>query len=659
MKHRSKITCEEMRKVSIIGLKSFMPAVIDSLYSLKMLHIHPHAKTTEMDLGDPLPHHEDVAKLLVDIRTLASHLNLGTLPESGPRFKGTLEEMRSRLDELLPEVNSIVKHTLYYRKIRQILAKGRQEPAAQKLSLEYDESIDYGGMSCLVGFVRGDPQPAFSARFKNSQGFVADFEGQTVVALYVRQKDERAAGTLLEEFSFVQFDTKELKSAQPALRGSVANSPSETAEILPLVERKLQKLDHSLKEIASEHRQFISEGYSLLVEENRKAEAPLRFGITDKTFFVNGWVTSKEADRLENQLGAAADSKIVVRTEVVPPEEGAPVKQNLPKQVRPYKHFLDIFSTPAYGEFNPLFFMFLTFPLFFGFMLGDLGYGLVVFGLALLLEKVASGKPLFGLIPAVSLKFSALATMFFGLLFGEFFGAEIGLYKPLFHRIELEFVGHGSHAILHVIDGTTTMLGMVNAEALLSISVIIGMVHLSLGLVIGFYNVRHVHGLWHAITEKLGWLLLMPGFLQLFVTFGIFRGGFATAASAILPPGIVILVMAVVAVVLLLLGEGIMGLVEIPGLLSNIFSYGRLMAVGLASVLLAVVANQLAAQAFAGGPIGWVLGAFILLVFHLLNVFVGIIGPFLHSLRLHYVEHFSKFYTGDGADYVPFGVDES
>lgn len=654
----STITCEEMRKVSIIGLRSVMPAAIDSLYSLKLLHIHNHTKSSEMDLGDPLPHHEDVAKLLVDIRTLASHLDLGTLSEAGTRFIGTIEEMRSRLDELLPAVVGIVKQRQYYRKIGEAFTKGRQGIAAGKLPLDYDGVTDYESMSCFLGFVSGDPLPALTGRFESTRGFAADFEGQTVVALYVGQKDENAAGALLEEFGFVQFDTGALRSALPALRGTVANSPSETSEILPLVERKLEKLDHSLKELGSEHRQFLSEGYSWLVEETRKAEAPLRFGMTDKAFFVNGWVTSRGEKHLKSRLGTVADAKIVVRTEPVPHGEGAPVKQNLPGPVRPFKHFLDIFSTPAYGEVNPLFFMFLTFPLFFGFMLGDLGYGIVVLGLALLLGKLARGKPLFGLIPPASLKFSALATMFFGLVFGEFFGAELGLYKPFFHRIELEFIGAGSHAILHVIDGTSTVLGMVNAEALLSISVVIGMVHLSLGLLIGFSNVWRMHSLRHAVTEKLGWLLLMPGFLWLFVTFGIFREGYAAAARAVLPPDIAVMALTGAAVVLLLLGEGIIGLVEIPGLLSNIFSYARLMAVGLASVLLAVVANQLAAPSFAGGPVGWLLGAFILLVFHLLNIFVGIMGSFLHSLRLHYVEHFSKFYIGGGREYVPFGVEE-
>ncbi len=647
-----------MCKVSIIGLKSVMPAVIDSLYSLKMLHIHNHAKTPEMDLGDPLLHHEDVAKLLVDIRTLASHLGLGTLSETGAQFTGTLGEMRSRLDELLPVVEGVVKQSQYYRKIRDAFTHGRQGLAAGKLPLDYDEDTDYESMSCFLGFVSGDPLPAFTNRFGNTPSFIADFEGQTIVALYVKQKDEKEAGDLLEEFSFVQFDTGALKSALPALRGTVANSPSETAEIVPLVERKLETLEYSLKGLASEHRQFLSGGYSWLVEENRKAEAPLRFGITDKAFFVNGWVTSYGVNSLKSQLSTVADAKIVVQTVPVPHDEGAPVKQNLPGPVRPFKHFLDIFSTPAYGEINPLFFMFLTFPLFFGFMLGDIGYGIIVLGLALLLEKLAKGKPLFGLIPPVILEFSALATMLFGLVFGEFFGAEVGLYKPVFHRIELEFIGAGSHAILHVIDGTSTVLGMVNAEALLSISVVIGMVHLSLGLLIGFCNVWRMHTPWHAVTEKLGWLLLMPGFLWLFVTFGIFREGYAAAARAVLPPDIVVMALTGVSVVLLLLGEGVMGLVEVAGLLSNIFSYARLMAVGLASVLLAVVANQLAAQSFTGGPIGWLIGAFILLVFHLLNIFVGIIGSFLHSLRLHYVEHFSKFYIGGGKEYVPFGVGE-
>ena len=103
-------------------------------------------------------------------------------------------------------------------------------------------------------------------------------------------------------------------------------------------------------------------------------------------------------------------------------------------------------------------------------------------------------------------------------------------------------------------------------------------------------------------------------------------------------------------------GEGVQGIVELPSIFSNMLSYVRLGAVGLASVGLAVVVNEkLTLPYFEKG--GWfiALGIFALVVGHVINIALGVIGPFLHSLRLHYVEFFSKFFKGGGVLYSPFG----
>ena len=105
------------------------------------------------------------------------------------------------------------------------------------------------------------------------------------------------------------------------------------------------------------------------------------------------------------------------------------------------------------------------------------------------------------------------------------------------------------------------------------------------------------------------------------------------------------------------LGEGVQGLVELPAIFSNMLSYMRLGAVGLASVGLAVVINEnLTLPFIEKGGIYTFFGILIFIIGHIINILLGLIGPFLHSLRLHYVEFFSKFYKGGGIQYVPFGA---
>jgi V/A-type H+-transporting ATPase subunit I len=114
-----------------------------------------------------------------------------------------------------------------------------------------------------------------------------------------------------------------------------------------------------------------------------------------------------------------------------------------------------------------------------------------------------------------------------------------------------------------------------------------------------------------------------------------------------------------VAVVLILIGEGARGLIELPAIFSNIASYSRLMAVGVASAGLAIVTNELAGSLFSsGGVVGIGFGVIVLILGHLVNIALGILGSFIHGLRLNYVEFFGKFYEGGGKAYKPFGGDE-
>ena len=110
-----------------------------------------------------------------------------------------------------------------------------------------------------------------------------------------------------------------------------------------------------------------------------------------------------------------------------------------------------------------------------------------------------------------------------------------------------------------------------------------------------------------------------------------------------------------VGLLMLLKGHGIYGIIEVPSLASNILSYARLFALGLASVALALIINEFAAAFFAKGGVMIVPAILILIAGHAMNIALGIIGGFLQSLRLHYVEFFTKFYKGGGKRYNPFG----
>ncbi|MCK5234125.1 MAG: V-type ATP synthase subunit I, partial [Candidatus Aenigmarchaeota archaeon] len=306
--------------------------------------------------------------------------------------------------------------------------------------------------------------------------------------------------------------------------------------------------------------------------------------------------------------------------------EDAPVALTNPNAVKPYEFFLDLYSLPKYNEINPTFFMFLTFPLFFGFMLGDFGYGILTLAIFLILRSKI--PPLKSLMTVLC--FSSISTIIFGLAYGEFFGFE-------------ELGGYHIPHLLSRVHG---------ASELFTLSILLGFLHVNIGFVIGFVNTLNMHGLKHAIFEKASWILLEIGLLNsvsvipiLVLSNPLYNFMPVTAGYLLLFASFIMLVK----------GEGVKGVLELPALIANILSYARLMAVGLVSVILAVVVNENATALFHTGPLGMVFATIIFVMGHTVNICLGLMSPFIHSMRLHYVEFFLKFYHGGGKRYMPFG----
>jgi len=156
------------------------------------------------------------------------------------------------------------------------------------------------------------------------------------------------------------------------------------------------------------------------------------------------------------------------------------------------------------------------------------------------------------------------------------------------------------------------------------------------------------HGLSKAIFEKGSWFVLQIGVALL--TLSSFK--------IIILPTMIGYIFIILSIIMLLKGEGIKGIIELPGIFTNILSYARLMAIGLSSVSLALLINESAAGLFQKGGFSILIAVLLLIVGHVFNIVLGIFGSFLHSLRLHYVEFFGKFFVGGAEKYRPFGLKE-
>jgi V/A-type H+-transporting ATPase subunit I len=362
---------------------------------------------------------------------------------------------------------------------------------------------------------------------------------------------------------------------------------------------------------------------TVLEDELEGYQVLSQFGETDMTFVMAGWVPKRDLKRVKDRLHEEIGEAILVQ-ELEFSEEmkaRAPVILDNMAPARPYESLVRLLELPGYGRTDPTALMSLFLPIFFGLMLGDIGYGVILLVISLLLRRkfrAGFGRDLITVI-AIGSGWAIL----FGILFGEIFGTlgeALGLHPIWMARDSVEDV-----------------------QGFLLMSVAIGAGHITLGLILGVWGAIRDRSRNH-LLERGGMLL---GLISLFFMVGVLvdflPSGFMTPAIAGLILGIVLLGASLGWIGIL------MGPIEFIGLIGNVLSYLRIAAIGLASVYLAKVANSMA------GMVGNIIvGLIVAILIHALNLLMGAFSPSIHSLRLHYVEFFRKFYEGGGRPYQPF-----
>jgi len=339
---------------------------------------------------------------------------------------------------------------------------------------------------------------------------------------------------------------------------------------------------------------------------------------TETCFFLFGWIPSAELKPLDHALTEQFKGEVIVEEKEILQQdmERIPVALKNPGYFQPFELFSGLLARPRYTSFDPTPFIGIFFPLFFGMILGDIGYGVVLLVVAVALifffkkrKAVSDAGKILGV--------CSVYTMFFGWLFGECFGEQggmlLGLEPICFDR-------------------------RVSIMTTLYFSIAVGVVHVSLGLFFGFLSDVKKKMKKEALVKLLSMVVVLCivfWIASFFVPlFDIFRR-----------PLLVVLL--VISPAVLLIG-GLLAPLEIFKTLGNIISYVRIMAVGLTSVLLAYIANDLAGRA---GSL--VVGVVVGVLLHTLNLVLGVFAPTIQSLRLHYVEFFSKFLEPGGRAFEP------
>jgi V/A-type H+-transporting ATPase subunit I len=632
---------QRMVNVLVIGPKREYQEIIDLLYRQGSIHLQDIGSTPSLsrDVFRPMDTFtsDDLTALLVKINGIYQILPaLPTKPDEQAEISEGLHGMSTRdviqaISGQIGDLESQVKS----------LASRKAELELSKVSLErYEKIIDkiqplenqiplLKGYEVTVLLIQREFKDVLepirsvlkTITHNHFEMMAADLDEQTTAAITVFNKKYSEK---VHSFLFSQ-NVNEVRIPE-----EYANMPLHQA-LMSITRKKLDieneksSIDQRLADLAATSYQKLVV-YKELVE-SRKAEIESfnKFATSENTILIRGWVPKKILPGLKAAVHQSFGDRVVIALMDVPAKEmeQAPIFYDNPWWVRPFEFFNRLIAPPRYIEIDPSPFFAIFFPIFFGIIVGDIGYGLCILAFALALRFVLKKPDWIKQISSI-LIICSIPTMFFGYLFGEFFGdlgQEMGWLEPV------------------------TFLGITwdRLEAmipLLIVAIAIGVIHVYLGLGLGALNAYYRKSR-KQLFEKIGLIGVLTG---LFIVIGTFAG---VLPEILTIPAIVAMI---VSLPLLIYGGGIRGAIEVMGSIGNILSYARIMAIGMASVILAMVANAL------GGAIGVVvIGVVIAVLLHTLNVVLAMFSPSIHSMRLHIVEFYSKFYEGGGELYRPFG----
>lgn len=454
----------------------------------------------------------------------------------------------------------------------------------------------------------------------------------------------------------------EAKELEEALRSIGFARPSQTsarrpAESIAALEQEIaqkkqeiQSLSEAIAQRSGSRKDFevLADYYQIRAD---KYELLGKLPMSKQTFVISGYVPANRAQVLAEDLAKRCNAAVEI--EELPEEEEAPVLLKNNKFGAMSEGTVKSFGLPGKGEIDPSFLTSIFFVFFFGLMLSDAAYGFLlslVCGI-LLIKYPRMGS---GLRKNIQLFFwGGLSTVFWGVMFSGYFGDAVNVISRVFIGKE---VGIPALWFAPLNDPTR----------LLMYSMLFGLIHLFAGLGVKSYMDLKKKDIMSFIFNDLCWFLMLLGLIFMLLPTDLFYGISQMRFS--FPPivGTIAKFSAIGGAVGILLFSardnknpvlrialGAYDLYNISGWLSDVLSYSRLLALGLATGVIAQVVNQMGSM-FGNSVIGIILFVIVFIAGHTLNIGINLLGAYVHTCRLQYVEFYGKFYEGGGREFEPF-----
>jgi len=568
-----------------------------------------------------------------------------------PEMQHIAQELISRSDEITEKQNAIVHCKSVLEELQPWLTLD--------VPMEWDSTTGNGRVKSCVGIAgvfteqlseteilsrydaaantQDGETPAISIEVIDAQ------PQQTCVWLVCRNEDVAHCETLLRSIGF----------SRPKI--AFSHIPKEMQQIQ---EKQIAQLEQEIQELEKEiilyrgtrnAMKFLIDYFDMRTD---KYQVLSELHQRNHIFALSGYVPEESVPDLTAQLEHVYHTAIEIEPESA--MEEPPILLRNPVLAQPVEGIVRTFAMPRKSEIDPTTIMSIFYYIFFGLMFSDAGYGLVMVlscGIALrkfrnMEESMRKSLKMFLL--------CGISTMFWGIMFGSYFGDAVSVISSTFFNHEISIPPVWFEPVN-------------NPMKMLMFSFLFGIIHLFTGLGISLYQYLKRKDYASAFSDCICWFMLVGGgivylfHVDMFLEMASISAKLPTWAANI---AAVIAGIGALGIVLTTsrfggigkrLAKGLYSLYNITGWLSDILSYSRLLALGLATGVIATVFNKMGSM-FGDGVVGAILFILVFLIGHALNIGVNLLGAYVHTNRLQFVEFFSKFYEGGGREFKPFAA---
>ena len=564
-------------------------------------------------------HYLPAKKLWEKLRTPLPSLSFKEIEQQGRAFdEHEVVEYARRSVERLNEIDT-----------QEELLKAKHDSLNKWRNLEVTptqlEGFKY--VNSLIGTIPNTQDDEYINEIKRHPDFVYDvvylndYEYGLVVFSALPVEKMR---TTLQEFGFQPFEYEE--TVLPRVK-------------LEAYEQELDALKQERQSIIQSMRSKQNELENLKVQYEYVSNLASRervkryIGDTQNLVAIEGWIEEEKAESFQQQLIQQFGHEIVIRIDQIEEKDydEVPVKLKNNRLFEPFEQITSMFALPKYGHFDPTPYMMPFYAVFFGMMVADAGYGL------LLILGTWLGLKLFQLAPSMRLNFRLFhafgwTTLLWGLIYGSFFG------------LSLPF---------KLLDVTE------DALVVIAISIVLGAIQMVLGFILNIKEQLIEKDPYTAYTDGLAWILVFAG-LVLFLV-----GKFVPGMAVLMPIGKWLALINVIGIVIISivkargpvgLATGLYNLFGASGYIGDFVSYTRLMALGLSGASIGSAFNMIVNMFPV--PLKFTIGVVLFIFIHLFNLFLSSLSGYVHGLRLIFVEFFGKFFEGGGKPFEPLGAKE-